>query len=609
MNDRSSALRNRANRLVAHLVETTSDVEVEAALRHLSVAGLNLAVEADADSLLAASRALSWLAVYVAWDDDEATLDELAGLIDQGKLAPNLGPRTVASRLSRAIDAPSSPIRRSPTGAALEGQDDDLRALILSELADHDRRVARAAALAPHRRRDALFSDSQLLATVLELSTEDHLPPAAQTMVELLPEWNQTSKAAPKVLARFERAQFEDVPAPMNRLGERPRRFEQSMGRHLERHHLLPAVRAALTLSSDADESQLRLYLNQSATFAEDPPLVELALALIEMRHRTARHLAGALPLAGLSPWVTYLRGPCADFAESRGITLREATNFAHYSLHLLNICDLAARQDVPLTDTVRRALMDIENEIKEFALVGQRQGLTDEQSDLGRYERSRWRSDGARALLASRLARLCGAWRAGHRPGPPGSPPRPDHELFDHCLELVRDREDTDLDALAHLAQKAHLRGLPDFNDWTPEEVLLVLTPVLFAARSAPSIDVDAPFTVDFEELSNWLAGADRHQRASIVTTLAAHYGDAQGGAAIMQSLQGLSAQADDQRLLLAFRPAPELEAILTLLADVEGDDPLSAPLRQRLKTLLEAQRPLAQATAESPCSNRERT
>lgn len=595
MSDDPFDLRERATSFFLRLCESgpVSVEEHRPALRHLGIAALNLEGEADPDTLLEASRALPWLALYMQWERGETAPQKLVEHIEHHGLIRHLGADAIRRRLARIETAGDSAIRRAPGGA---DAGDDLRAAALVELADHDRRIAALVDASPHDRRDALIDDTGLLATALQIAADEASTPASMPLRGVLPDWSFGADVRPlEILARFERSDFEAVPAEFSLLGDRAARFEQSLAKHLRSHELLGALRAALAFSAPQSTTApprraLQRYLTGFSIFADDPSLLELTLALTGVRGRLVEHLGGGLPLAALQPWVAYLRGPCTHFAEARGITLREATNFAHYAFHLLNMCDLAARPDVALRDPLRRGALDVEDELKQFALVGQREGLTDGEADLHRYEQNRWRSDAPGAQLADRIARLCGGWRQGHQSGPPGSPPRPDHELYEQSLELVRAAGD-DADAAAELVRWARLQHHGELETWQPDQVLSLLITALAAVRRAPNIDPGQPFVLDLSPLAQWLSGpAHRRRRDILHGLLRILDADSLTGPPLTKRTIGLVADAQTQRLQIDFATDDEFEAILTLLAHAEDDAALAESLVERLRSVLES-------------------
>lgn len=581
-----TSFRDDIIKLLTDLTETVhADVcDHEASVRHLGVAGLNLATEADPQALLAAGETLPWVAIYLMWQRQELSPEQLTEQIQEHRLLRQLNSATIRRRLRRAQCTEVSEIRRNPGGADHLSDGANPRAEILEQLVGDDRRLDELAGEDDSTRRDALMDDSGLLATAVAMG-EGH---PAKTDVAL-PDWPvETPAGALDVLARFERTEFDEVPIEWTLLSDRARNFEKSLATHLNRHGVLNAVRAALAFAPAANHptpssSKIRRFLTGFSVFAADPTLLELTMALIRTRHRTIDHLQGTAPLGALEVWADYLRGECAGFGEARGFTLREATNFAHYALHLIDICDLGADSTVTVDDAVRRAIMDIEDELKEFVLVGQRKGYTDGRADLHRYEQARWNTDEPRALLADRLARICGAWRSGHRSGPPGSAHRPDDELFDNCMTLVAAEDDPRLDAATNLIHRARLRGLQPPESWSPRQVLSLLCQSLFAARHSQDFDTGRPFTIDFGPLTRWL-DADA-QRPALVEPLL------KSDKPISSEAQtGLTARAEDQTMVVGFSASDELEALLTLLSSSE-DESFAAELRRRLEALVDSE------------------
>lgn len=592
-----SCLRDRTHRLfqacLPHLWEGDSD-EATPSLRHLGIASLNLAEEVDPDALIAAGRILPWLAVYLRWEDDSTSIDQLADLIDSNHLVRHLSPEALRRRLARGVKMKTPTIRRMPDGA--QAAPADLRRQILADLLTYDEAIEALLELPNGARRDALIENSELLARTLEICSDDGNNRACRELSSLLPPWTISRPSqALEVLARFENTDFSDVPGEWSLLPERSRRFEQSLAEHLRSHGLVCAIRAAVAFGP-ADNSDplsarvVRRFLSDYSPFASDPALQELTLALIQCRHLAIAHLSGAAPLGALQPWVNYLRGSCSELAESRGITLREATNFAHYSFHLVNLLDLSAREDVDLHDPLRRALMDLEEELKEFALVGQREGLTDRQSDLSRFEQTRWRNESPRRLLAVRIVRLGGAWRRGY-----------ESELVDDVI--ARLQQGPELDAAAHLMRNARLQSYDWLATWSPEQIAPLLVLCLCAARNSDEIDINAPFTIDLAPLKSWFNTDGTRRRAAIITTLLAQRSISSLIASpSLPPTGGLIAETVDQRLQLHFRPTPELEALLTLLASCKEDDPLATTLHERLARLCELPSNLAASTDRQP-------
>ena len=571
--------------------------EHRACMRHLSLGALNLAEEADAEALMAASGVLPWLGVFLGGQREKVSGTKLAEMICHHGLVRQLPEPVVRRRICAAFPDDHSQIRRTPSGKSPVGctklaQNPDTPITdgteitplqVLKRLVADDRRIGLLAEANEHDRRDALLDDAGLLATALQLRGCDQ----QAGLDDALPKWRIDAPSKPlEVFARFERVDFDAVPPEWRGLDDRARRFEQSLAEHLGRHGMLTPVRAALAFSpavgsSDPDLTRVRRFLSTFSAFAADPALLELAVALIGARHLCVDVVRGAAPLDALSGWAQYLWKGCSRLAESRDITLREATNFAHYALHLVNLCDLSVADGVELTDPMRRALMDVEDEIKEFVTVGRKSEAPDRPVELFRYEKARFDRAHPRAQLADRLARLGGAWRAGHRPGPHGCAPRPDHPLIDTCLELVNG-DDTWLDATNHLLRRAHLLGIDRLESWPAHRTLLLVQRALHLARHCERIDTDRPFTVDLTPLANWVTEGDGQDRGELLEVLLETRRDDHNA-----TNPALTPHADEQFLTVQFHPDENLQALLTLLASTD-DDGFRDTLRRRVDNML---------------------
>ncbi|MFB6351134.1 MAG: hypothetical protein ABEK29_05020, partial [Bradymonadaceae bacterium] len=228
------------------------------------------------------------------------------------------------------------------------------------------------------------------------------------------------------VLDRLEQGDAFSLNAEAGALSDKSRNFETSLAKNMNRREMAPAVRAALIFGPGrhdhpATRRDRSPSLFASSVFRDQPELAELAGALANNRWRAIRYLRGGAPLAHMTPWVDYLRDGCRDLARRRDINYREAVSYAHFCLHLVNICDLATLGEAALTDEVRDGLMAVENELKEFALAGRRSTVDAAVSELDNYDEMRWTSSGASAYLGDRLARISGAWRRESERGPIG--------------------------------------------------------------------------------------------------------------------------------------------------------------------------------------------
>ena len=584
----SSPLRDDICQLLLELVETfDDDVDAHrASLRHFGIAGLNLATEADDELLLGAADALRWIGAFRRWCRAEASVDDVVDQLQGQRLLRRLDVDAVRRHLLRAERRPSFEQDNADDDSAtplIEG-----RTRALQKLFECDRRLDLYLESPPAERRDLLFDDPDTLVVALELYA-DEATRCPHGVDAILPDWDIDIPAQPlDILARFAASNFTSVPRELAHLGGRTRRFEQSLAEHLDRHGVLPAIYAALafapsSVSTPPSNRSIRLFLTGFSVFADDRALLDLAVALIDIRHQLIDHLVGRRPFADLGSWVDYLCGPCRGLIKSRGISEREAIHFAHYALHLVNICDLAADPGQPMSEKVRRASMQLEDELKELALAADDEAAaTESDIDLSHYADTRWRHSPPRARLADRIARLGGAWRSGHRNSPPGSAPTTDDDSFDHLLELVTSDQDCpQLDAATHLVANARFRGITD--GWSLDRLLHMVTASLVAARHAPSIDIESPFTVDLGAVTSWVTdGDDKTRRQEIIEPLIDD--GFHRPASLLAGRQGLTTTTDEQLLCVDVSTCDELEALLTLLADCDDED-FAATLRRRLQ------------------------
>lgn len=635
---RETSVRERSSHLLLQLcgvTAKTSDGEPTdnsvAAHRLLGHAALTLTQELGGDALHRASRALPWLAVFVDWLEREPASDALARDIVARRMVSHLGVESLRRRLERVgVERERSVLRRAPgraSSAADTSRADALpgerRVEVLVAIQALDEALAELCTLDDAALSNRLIDDSTLLAAAMEMFEEPLPHPDAARLATLFPASTCAgaaahSRRAVTILATIEASDFTRVPEELEALGERSRRFELSLGQNMQRHGLLEAVRAALAFGPAADAvpgeddttADAPLDLRQFAVFEDDAALESLTLALMAMRSRCLGHLRGALPLEALSPWVAYLRGDCVELAESRGITLHEATHFAHYCLHLMNLCDLAAHGLHAVNESTRRALLDIEDELKEYALAGQRVGLSDRQVSLERFERACWSTSGDAAYVADRLARLRGAWRHGIRPGPVGAPARLDDALFAASLAMVESLRATHGDdappgdrtiaALASLLRHCQITGAEILEALDPADGLCLLTFGLVLARDLPGIDITAPFRLDLGALAAWYRdpaahGLNPRLLAQLldrmqVTDLLNH--DALSTGAPRTGLRGrIDTTTTPPCLVLEFVADAELHALLTLMSHSSSDSgPLRALLDARLDELLDA-------------------
>lgn len=575
------------------------------ALRTASHTLFDVARHAGPETLYAVSEALPWMAAFVSLSSGDITQQEASTeLFARGALRA-LPPSAVTRRLREAVQA----TLRSPAKSV-----DGPVAQALRESALLDKRLASLLFRADDDLRAHILGDAELLAAAMELCEEDEgaSTEARERLSQLFPRWTRPDvrprSRSLRVLEGLETSWDGGLVARVAGLSERSLRFELSAVDHLRQNDILEAVRAALAFAAVEPEFGLRDelederafgsvepgVLRQFPIFRDDAPLEALALALIEMRGRTIAFVRGSMPFSMLSPWVDFLRGPCAEYAESRDITLREATSFAHFAFHLMNFCDLVAFHRGAANDSVRRALMDVEDELKEFALAYQREGLTDGASDLARFEDARWRSSGALVRLSDRLARLRGGWREGTDSTAMGAPPRVSESQLQHHQAILSTLEEDApfTDALSNLLAEATVLGVRWLETLNADEIVGLLTRAAITARDSESVDTSSPWVLDVRPLARWATSEAPLLRAEVLDQL---MGRICPGGLLTQPRQtgasmGLTARtSSDDTVELAFEPHPELEALLTLLGKAEAGTALSTVLNARLEELLE--------------------
>lgn len=517
---RETLVRERSSHLLYRLIK--DDIgqcheDAAGALRLMSHASLNLAAELGTDAVQRAGESLVWLSLFAQWESGQISAVELGQELLGRKTLRCLPESLVQRRLARveALRVPTV-LHRAPRETHLQVvQSGQSEVDVLVELHRIDRMLQDALACEDAVLMNRLFSESLLLCAALELRSADvsknkSLQAASERLKRLFGEGDAKQVAALEILAEIENGEFEQVPTAFLQLSERSRRFELSLAQNMAHHGLLCAVRAALGFGSTSGNTWQPGWLD---SFSGDDELAELARVLIEMRGVCHGYFSGALGIEALKPWVMYLRNGCMEFGESRGLTLREATGFAHYCLHLVNLCDLGARGARVVSEETRLALMDIEDDLKEFALSGQREGIRDSQVNLTAFERGRWKRRGDSAYIVDRLARLTGGWRAGVRPGPVGAPARLDSQVLVESQALMDEiivglnrampgNETSAIAMMAAVLRNCALHGAEFFEMMTLEEAFKVLSFGLAAARDTAGIDVNQPFWLDARAL-----------------------------------------------------------------------------------------------------------
>lgn len=544
---------------------------------------VNLGDDAGSRSLETVAAMLPWLA---------ALLDTEQG-VPARDIATNLEARGALSVLNSICVA-----EELEAGRALESTSDARREL--ERIAMLDRRLGELVELDPAQARTMIQGDSALITSVVRvLETSLTQPGGGESLTHALK--NLCDVRIGGAHRRSESlAILRDLESSWNggdrlkacALSERSRRFELSSADHLSEHGFLVAIRAALCFGQDGgtrpgdaiENDALDTVLSRWPALRDDPALRSLARALCGMRFACLAHVRGAIPLSALSPWVHFLRGACAEIAEARGVSLREATSFAHYSLHLMNFCDLVAYETNSVTERTRRNLMDLEDELKEFALVGQQQGLTDLQANLERYDSVRWKGAEEKVVLCERIARLRGAWRQGIKPAPLGAPPRVDMAEVD-AVSRALDHLEREVGQVENLLGarlgRAYLVHQTLFEDLEIHASLRLLTLVAVAA------DGESSFTVDLRPLEAWIAQSEDHTR---LVQIALHTLDLDAiveDPSRLKCSQGIQITTDaESDMEVSFRLRPETRAVFILLA-ADPEPALKSALRQKLMSV----------------------
>ncbi len=595
----------------------------DSALRLLSHSLLNFLGTEGTDATDELCDALPWLAAFLDWTRGEADPAQMAGHLEATPVVRTLSPAMIERRLSAHPVAGEEPVSRAP---AMWGSD-DAHVEIMAVLADTERSLGELVGLSEDELRARLIGDSGVLAAALELCEDAWQNALSERLRRAFATWRygdaqpteRRRSEALWILAGLEAG--DDTRNPLSEdgfeLSKRSRGFERGLAQNMERVQLITAVRAALAFGAVpgeacelADADAREAFLRQFDVFRADAALMQLASALMEVRGVCIDYVCGGAPLSCLSPWIAYLRGACVELAEVRECTLREAMSYAHYCLHLVNVCDFAAMGPQAFNEETREALSHLEEELKEFALAGQREGLSDADADLARFQNARWRRAGDAAYLADRLSRLRGAWRKGMSPGPMGAPPRLDADVTAHSLALIEslvgESSEAEISALARLVEHARLRDLLWLEHLEPSHILKILAISVTAARDLPGVDICRPFEVDLGGLGRFAtdpergrlnrrilaALLDRREMAEILNGAGEH-------SALRRGIVGHV--AGDGRLMMQFVADPELEALLELLVTTTAEDAeFAAVLERRLASMLQRHEPSRAADSD---------
>jgi hypothetical protein len=551
-------------------------------LRLLGHTLLGVAREHAPSALFAVRDAMPWVAALVELDDgaDARTVAEM--LAGRGVIRA-LGPATVARRLEDARRP------RASMGSTEAGAEQARLTAALRDLALLDRRLASLSVRSDNAIRDEALDDPRLLAAIVELCHEPNTSEVARRLGEALRPGASPDSGPIALLADLETAWDGGRLRTLSGFAERSRRFEISACDHLRQSGFAEAARAALVYGACLDdEDDLRRRLRLFTVFAEDRTLENLCVALCQARGGVPGYVRGRRPLGALDAWIHFLRGPCHELAEARDITIREATSFAHFSLHLVNFCDIAADPDTA-KDSVRKSVMSVEDELKEFALRAQTEGLRDDQVSLDGWDRARWRPLGRGERIAGRLARLAGAWRDGFvEAGLGTTPPR----LHEQVLAGWRSELDTLDDSLITLLDER-------FSDVeiVGARVFEAVSPAIALRLLILSLDGEPCGRIDLSEAASWFLDPTRRSvaREMLQTIPLARLAKRDESAVDC----GFAAERCGDTTTVVVRRHPEFEALLVLTADAHVPDDLRRLAVERLEALLGGQPPAPNPTS----------
>ena len=481
------------------------------------------------------------------------------------------------ARSEEAADGEHLLERLHQTGALQLVPDSTARAFLEDErildLAGLERQLQQLVGAPKEQVAAQLLDDGTLLGTALELVASSN-GQLAKRLGDLLalPDLDAASACRrARALRALETLEEGDLPESFDVLDERSRKFEGSLAQNMARHGLRPAVAAALAVGTGQrdDEAQSEAVY-AFGRFRDDAPLAKLARALMAMRGRCVEHLSGRATMRHLKPWVEYLRGPCREFAADREISETEAVSFAHFCLHLMNMCDLAA--DGRVTEPAREALRSVEDSIKEFAMASDRPERSSDEG-LATYERGQWMTRDPANYLGHRLAGLLGGWTRGFNKGAVGAPATFDTETEAKARaawETVSDEIGRKpLESFAKILANARLAGASWVQKLEPTDAAKVLMVGMVKARAVPGINVEEPWVMDLTPLKEW---CEANEGPSI-RVLAAYLdrrdpGEILEGQTAPEDLGIVATQKETPPTLkLTFKADDELQALLTLL------------------------------------------
>ena len=563
-------LRDRVFGLLSDLCGSPADLTPDG-LRLLSHTLLGVARDNAPSSLFAVRDALPWVVALV--ESGSGTVPgAVAEMLTTHGVVRALNRETIASRLEAAVQ------KRPSLMEASSGQSRVSRAL--RDLALLDARLADLAMCSDTVIRDTLMEKPGLLGAAISICAGgDQTAVARRFRAALLVDDVVLDPSPLRLLCDLETAWDGGSIGVHGEFCERTRRFELSACDHLRQSGIACAIRAALVFSTVSTRGgDIRGKLRAFTTFAEDRSLEDLTVALAENRGRVVDFLSGRSPLRTLDGWVRYLRGPCHELADLREISIREAMSFAHFAFHLMNFCDLASRSDGAANDEARLAVMAVEDDLKEFALSGQRAGLSDDEVHLGRWARDRWADVTVEEQLLEHVARLAGGWRAGLSPTVDGARPRLQPDALhpwvralgafccpDETLALIHMR-------LATMS----IRGAELFEVAHPRHALRLLAMGTLAASG--------PGVLDFESALSWFNDASRRPLAEAMLDLV----DDEVLLTRLSGPCGFVAERTSTGVSVSVRRHAEFEALLVLIRTPDVAPLMRELARDRLEALV---------------------
>lgn len=384
-----SKLRDSFGRLFSKLIgEGEGEGEIDfddgdkrASARLLSNAILNFATVVGPAGIARLEAALPWVGALATWHENAPTnradgdcLRELAETVRRAGGGLALGAAGIERRLSEALENENE-----------EGTDGDRASIVdgLARAARDNRRLRSTGDLSDGELAAAAVEETELMRLVVEVGSSGTPAGFASRFEELFPFGPSIDRAARgrrrslEMLAALEAGRLAPL-CESDGLGESSSRFELSLARHMDRRGMSRAVRVALafgpgTMSGEAAEtapaSSLSSWLRLVSRSDGQGGWVALARALVDNRWRFVRCLAGEPPQSGLDPWAGFLRRGCGRLADREEISEREAVHYAHYTMHLMNVCDLGALTGGSVSDEMRSELFELENDIKNAVL------------------------------------------------------------------------------------------------------------------------------------------------------------------------------------------------------------------------------------------------